>query len=328
MKNRTDVIESKKFSGYVNNIKDNIKRRYSHYKISKLRLIYKEGLEAEDSADFNLAIRKYLECLEMEPDNLKCLRRLANLYSNLEEHPNALELFYKIANLNPNEETLFRLGEEFYKQNKYKKAIQCLRKSLYYKRRYLNSHLLLSTIYAKADNSDKTEQYLTNVIKIDPHHKACLEELIRFYYKRERYRESLSILSRYTSQYAEDTSIKIIKSDLYIKTGRYSKALKILSQAISTDERFLSFIKDMQYKKINPTEKEKEFLNRITSIKNQKLVSFESNLQDFYNEKELIPPNPKDAFDLSILYLLIGNQKKSLKYLLFARQLNEEKKYS
>ena len=84
----------------------------------------------------------------------------------------------------------------------------------------------------------------------------------------------------------------------------------------------------MQYKKINPTAKEKDFINRIIAIKNEKLVSFENNLQNYYNEKESIHPNPKDAYDLSILYLLIGNQKKSLKYLFFARQLNEENKYS
>ncbi len=328
MKDRSDVIDSKNLSGYVSNIKDNIKRRYTHYKISKLREVYKEGLESEEAADYKKAIRKYLECLEMEPDNLKCLRRLANLYSNLEEHKNALELFFKITNLNPNEETFFQLGSELYKQNKFKKAIQCLKKSLYYKRRFINSHVLLASIYARANNSDKTEQYLSNVIKIDPNHKACLEELIKFYYKKERYRDSFKVLSQYSAQYAEDSSIKLIKSDLYIKTGRYSKALKILSQTISTDDRFLSFIKEMQYKKINPTAREKEFINRITAIKNRRLIRFESNLQDYYNEKECIQPNPKDAFDLSILYLLMGNQKKSLKYLLFARQLNEENKYS
>jgi tetratricopeptide (TPR) repeat protein len=328
MKDRLEVTDSKNLSGYVNTMKDNIKRRYNHYKISKLRESYREGLLFEECADYKQAIRKYLECLDMEPGNLKTLRRLANLYSNLDEHVNALDLYSKIVKLNPDEETYFQLAQEFYKQNRFKKAIKCLTKSLYYKKRFINSHILLATIYAKADNVDKTEQYLTNVIKIDPHHKASLEELLKFYYKQGRYRDSLKILTKYNSQYAEDSSIKIIKSDLYIKTGRYAQALKILSQVTTSDDRFNNFTKEMQYKKINPTAREKEFINRITAIKNKKLVSFESNLQDYYNGKDCILPNPKEAYDLSILYLLIGNQKKSLKYLLFARQLNEESKYS
>ncbi len=327
MKDRLEVTDSKNLSGYVSNMKDNIKRRYSHYKISKLRESYREGLLFEESADYRQAIRKYLECLDMEPGNLKTLKRLADLYSNLDEHASALDLYSKIAKLNPNEETYFQLAQEFYKQNRFKKAIKCLTKSLYYKKRFINSHILLAAIYAKADNIDKTEQYLTNAIKIDPHHKASLEELLKFYYKQGRYRDSLKILTKYNSQYAEDSFIKIIKSDLYIKTGRYAQALKILSQVTTSDNRFNNFTKEMQYKKINPTAREKEFINRITAIKNKKLVSFESNLQDYYNGKECIQPNPKEAYDLSILYLLIGNQKKSLKYLLFARQLNEESKY-
>jgi tetratricopeptide (TPR) repeat protein len=328
MKDRSEVIDSKNISGYVSSMKDSIKRRYNHYKINKLRELYREGLLFEESSDFQKAIRKYLECLDMEPENLKTLRRLASLYSNLEESKSALEIFLKITKINPNEETFFELAQELLKQNRFKKAIEYLKKSLYYKKRFINSHILLASIYARAGNADKTEQYLSNVIKIEPHHKACLEELVKFYYKQGRYRDSLKMLREYSSQYAEDASIKLIKSDLYIKTGRYTKALKVINQTVSSSDRFYNFIKEMQYKKINPTAIEKDFLNRITTIKNKKLVSFESNLQDFYNEKECIPPNSKDAFDLSVLYLLIGNQKKSLKYLLFARQLNEESKYS
>ena len=328
MKDRLEVIESRNLSGYVSSMKDNIKRKYTHFKIKKFRESYRDGLQFEENAEYEKAIQCYLECLEMETDNIKCLYRLANLYSNLEENSKALEFFYKITKLNPNEETYFHLGQEFYKQNRFKKAIQCLKKSLYYKRRFLFSHILLASIYAKADNVDKTEQYLSNVIKIYPHHKASLEELIKFYYKQRRYRDAIKTLSIYNSLYTEDSSIKLIKSDILIKTGRYSKALKIVSEATSMDDRFNSFIKEMQYKKINPTAKEKDFINRIITIKNKKLVSFENNLQNYYNEKDSIQPNPKDAYDLSILYLLMGNQKKSLKYLFFARQINEENKYS
>ena len=89
MKEKTDVIDSKNLSGYVNNFKDTIKRKYSHYKMNKVRESYRDGLRAEEMADFKKAIQKYNACLEMEPGNLKCLRRLANLYSNLEEHPKA-----------------------------------------------------------------------------------------------------------------------------------------------------------------------------------------------------------------------------------------------
>jgi len=328
MKEKTDVIDSKNLSGYVNNFKDNIKRRYSHYKMNRMRESYRDGLRAEEMADFKKAIQKYNACLEMEPGNLKCLRRLANLYSNLEEHTKALELFLKIAKSNPNEETYFQVGQELYKQNRLKKSIQFLKKSLYYNKRYINSHILLASVYAKADNIDKTEQYLSNAIKIDPNHKTSLEELIKFYYRQKRYRDSLRLMQQYNSLYAENTSMKLLRSEVYAKVGSYAKSLKLIYQVTSSDDRFQNFIKEIQYKKNNSTAREKEFANRITEIKNKKLVSFKSNLQNYYNDKEATLLDPKDAYDLSILYLMLGNQKKALKYLLFARQINEEKKYS
>jgi tetratricopeptide (TPR) repeat protein len=328
MKERLEDKHSKDSSSYVSNIKDNIKRRYSNYKMNKFREQYRDGLKFEENAEYKKAIRNYLACLEMEPRNLKCMSRLANLYSNLEENSKSLELFSKLVKLHPNEETYFQLGQELYRQNYIKKAIQSLKNSLYYNKRFINSHILLASLYIKANNTDKTEQYLSNALKINPNHKTCLEELMMCYYRQGRYRDSLRIMNQYTSLYAEDTSLKLLKSDLYTKIGSYTKSLKLLYQTTSSDDRFLAFSKEMQYRRINPTAREKEFINRITAIKNKKLVSFKSKLQDYYNEVSNISPNPKDAYDLSILYLLIGNQKKALKYLVFARQLNEEKKYS
>lgn len=121
MKDRLEVIESRNLSGYVSSMKDNIKRKYTHFKIKKFRESYRDGLQFEENAEYEKAIQCYLECLEMETDNIKCLYRLANLYSNLEENSKALEFFYKITKLNPNEETYFHLGQEFYKQNRFKK---------------------------------------------------------------------------------------------------------------------------------------------------------------------------------------------------------------
>lgn len=327
MKEKSDYIDSKKISGYVSNIKNSLKRKLAHYKVNKTRETYRDGLKFEEQAEFEKAIHNYKICLEAEPQNLKYLRRLANLYSSLEENSKALTLFLEITKIHPSDETFFQLGQELYKQNHLKKSIEYLKKSLRYNKRYIQSHLLLASVYSKAGNIDKIEQYLTNVLKLDPNHKPSLDALMRFYYKQNRFRDSFNILNQYTSIYAEDFNLKLFKVDLYTKVGRYSKALKILYQITSFDDRFKSFTKEMELKKENPTVREKEFLNRIATIKNQKLVSFKTKAQTYYNDKAGNTPNPKDAFDLSILYLLIGNQKNTLKYLIFARQLNEEKKY-
>lgn len=328
MKEKIDSIDSKNLSGYVSNLKDNIKRRYSHYKMNKLREQYREGLQLEAMAEYQKAIQKYNACLEIDPRNLKCLRRLGNLYSNLEENSKSIEIFSKIAKLYPDEVTYFHLGQEFYKQNRLKKAIQFLKKSLYYNKRFINSHILLASVYAKADNVDKTEQYLSNALKIDPNHKTSLEELIKFYFRQKRYRDSRNLMNQYSSLYAEDSTMKLLKAELYAKTGSYAKSLKLMYQATASDDRFQKLINEIQNKKANPTALEKEFTNRITELKNQKLVNFKRTLQNYNSDRETFFIDPKEAFDLSILYLMLGNQKKALKYLLFARQLNEEKKYS
>ncbi|MBK8397818.1 MAG: hypothetical protein IPL26_21595 [Leptospiraceae bacterium] len=327
MKEKLGHLESKKISGYVRNIKNNLKRKFTHYKVNKTRELYRDGLRFEEQAEYPEAIHNYKACIQAEPQNIKYLRRLANLYSSLEENTKALTLFLEIVKILPNEETFFQLGQEFFRQNKYKKSIEYLKKSLQYNKRYISSHLLLATVYSKVGNVDKTEQYLTNALKLDPNHKTSLEELMKFYYKQNRFRDSLQLMNQYTSIYAEDSKIKLLKVDLYMKTGSYTNALKILYIVTSSNESFSSFINEMELRKNNPTPREKEFINRITTIKNQKLVSFKMKLQNYYNERSVSVPNPKDSFDLSFLYLLLGNQKKALKYLLFARQLNEEKKY-
>lgn len=327
MINRSDALTSSNFSGYVNTIKENVKRKFSHYKMNKLRQIYRDGLTYEENADYSKAIDCYIECLKIDPDYLKCLKRLSKLYSNLEEHNKAIQAFQKIAKINPNEESFFELGQEYYKQNRFKKAILYLKKSLYYQRRYIQSHRLLASIYAKADNRDKTEQYLSNVIKIDPNHKGSMEELIKLYFKQERFRDSLNLLDKYKEVYVEDASIKLLKSDILVKMGKYKKALNLINDYTSEEERFHSFIKEMQYKKINPTLKEKHFLKNLIQIKNEKKKTLESNLKNYQAGDETKFPDPRDSYDLAVLYLLLGNEKKAMKYLFFARQLNEEKKY-
>lgn len=328
MKERLQNKHLKDRSGYVTGIKNSIQKRYSNYKMSKVREYYRDGLEFEEAAEYKKAIHNYLACLEIEPRNVRFLRRLANLYSNLEENTKSLELFSKIVKLYPNEESYFNLGQEFYKQNRLKKTIKCLKNSLYYNKRFIKSHILLANLFSKVGNTDKTEQYLSNVLRIDPNHKSSLEELMKCYYKQGRYRDALSIMKQYNSIYIEDTSQKLLESDILTKMGNYAQALKLLHQTTSSEIQFNGFIKEMQFRRMNPTVLEKDFLNRIADIKNKKIVTFKNNLQDYYKEVEGVYPNPKDAFDLSILYLLLGNHKKALKYLLFARQLNEERKYS
>ncbi|HMV44449.1 MAG TPA: hypothetical protein PK079_06190 [Leptospiraceae bacterium] len=327
MKNRSDTMTPSNFSGYVNTIKENVKRKYSHYKVNKVRQHYRDGLSFEDNAEYSKAIESYLECLKLDPDYIKCLKRLAKLYSNLEEHSNAIQTYTKIAKLQPNEENFFELGQEYYKQNRFKKAILCLKKSLYYKRRFIQSHRLLASIYARVENRDKTEQYLSNVIKIDPNHKGSMEELIKLYFIQGRYRDSLNLLEKYKEVYVEDSNIKFLKSDIYVKMGKYSKALNIAYESLIEEEGFQSFIEDMQYKKVNPTLKEKDFLRKIVLIKNEKKKLLEENLKSYQSGDETKFPDPKISYDLALLYLLLGNQKKAMKYLFFARQLNEERKY-
>lgn len=318
-----------KISLTLGNIKTKIQDSYFKYKSNRSIHLYNEAIHSEEKGDLEKSVKLYRKLLADEPEHIHAMEKLARVYSALNERGKAIRLFTTLTEHLPNEETFYLLGAEHFKQNRMKKAIKSLIQSLYYNKRYINSHLLLASVFERIGLTDKVEQYLSNAVKIDPTHRTALSELLHFYYYKERYRDALTVAEKYMKSYPDDLKISLLHAEILAHAGHYAKSLKELILLSEENTSFTDFIYKMdEFARVNPTARTREFLSRIARVKEERLLDFKSNLMNYYNNPdETDPPLPREALDLSFLFLFEGNNKKALTYLWLAKQLNNESKF-
>lgn len=296
-----------------------------NYSMSNAKKLYNQGILAEESGDLEAAIKFYESSIDLNPEFVKSFQNLGSVYSKLGDKDKAIDFFQKAILISPTEETYYNLSVEYYKMNNLEGAIHNLKKSLECNKRYVNSHLLLAYAYEKSGREDKTEIYLTNVIRIDPKNKTALRGLLLFYYERDRLDESLDLINRYISFYPNDGKFTILKSDILSRKGSYTESVAMLTELTKTNSKFTSFTDKLDELKSNESIPEKEYFRNLEAKTKNKIREFKTKLElSKENPDDFSPPNPQDAVDLSLMYLFNGDPEKAMKYLVYAKKINSE----
>lgn len=231
--------------------------------------------------------------------------------------------FYKAITMEPSEKKFYNIALEYYIQGKYKKAIEFSKKALKVKTSYLDAHLLLANTYSKLGKNDKTELYLTNALKIEPNNTNVIRGLIYFYYHKKRYRDCMQALERYLSLKPEDYKIQLLKFNVLLSLGYYKKAYYLISQITPKYEVFTKFIKIVSEKKV------KDSFFRDMEIKIEaKTEEFHEKVKNYQEYPDEFPmPSMEESLEISFLYLFNGDSKNAMKYLIYAKKLQEERDF-
>jgi tetratricopeptide (TPR) repeat protein len=286
--------------------------------------LYNDAVRLEKSGKPNEAKEKYSRILELDPNFHLAYQNLGAITAKEGNHKQAIDYFSRAIKIVPDYKNYYNIGVSFYRLEEHEKAISFLKQALHYEKRFVLGHLLLAQIYQILENDEKTEIYLTNVIKIDPNHKSALGGLAMYYYERNRYPESLRMLERYLLLYPGNSQLKLIQSEVLAKQGNFKASANMLVEMTKTDAGFTNFNQTLASAWQEEDEIGKKSLERIQGTAKKKLKEFQTKLElSRENPDEFSPPEPQEALDLSLLYLFNGNPEKAMQYLVFAQKMKE-----
>ena len=219
---------------------------------------------------FEKAIDLYLECLELDPNNIIYLGALANAYfqngdGDIEQ---AIKCYLGCLELNPDNVAIWMsLGISYYKLDRYRDAIQWLSKSveLYPNISQICWYPLGSSYYMIGKHKEASE-YLTKALELDSDNIESLKSknmleikqkiralgldsnnaegwgLLGFsYYNLGKYADAIQYLTRAIELNTNDTEIlsEILRGlgSSYAMLGKYKEAIEYLSKCLKFNPR-------------------------------------------------------------------------------------------
>lgn len=291
---------------------------------SEIQNAFNEAVRLERAGETKKAMDLYAKILKEDPKFAFAAQNLGVLHSKEGNYKEAGQCFSLAYKYQPTVKNCYNLAATFYKMEEYEKSISFLKQALHLEKKFLAAHLLLAQIYQKLGNDPKTEIYLTNVLKMEPDHKSALGGLAMFYYERNRFPESLKMIEKYLVLYPGNVQLKVIQSEILAKQGNFKASAGLLSSLVKEEKGFTKFNESLGKYWQDEEPIVRESLERIQGKAKKKLKEFQTKLElSKENPDEFSPPEPQEAFDLSLLYLFNGNPEKAMQYLVFAQKMKE-----
>lgn len=202
---------------YTGNPEDKkLKRPINYNRVSENTAegLYLAGEFHEKRRGYDTAMKKYIACLEREPDHIRAKTRIAELYCRRAEYDKALKyaaealensiydpdanyiygvISRQTGSLTDAKETLgwaarsmkyrsnayCQMAEIFIYEKKFDMALQYAQKALDFNKYNIKVYEVLSVIYRKTGNKGKAEEILTGLLEIDPlNHTARFEKYL------------------------------------------------------------------------------------------------------------------------------------------------------
>jgi tetratricopeptide (TPR) repeat protein len=189
---------------------------------------------------FDLAASEYEIILKNaahdDPSNTDVFMYLGQLYYAQGKYPKAIEQFLKVLNVDPGNTTAFNLlGSVYADSNDHPKAIELFRKVL--KIDPENSEALNSLGYTYAQDGvhlDEAIRMVRQAIEIDPANGAYYDSLGWALYKKGRYARALEALQKATD-YIEDEALYDHIGDVYKALKKYPLACQYWRKSLDLD---------------------------------------------------------------------------------------------
>ena len=124
-------------------------------------LLYQQACSAEYKEDYNTAIQKLTEALNIAPNDVMIYTKLAGVYSEMGEFEKALEAYQKVSELKPADGYIYvSVGSIYENQGEYKKALDAYLKVMEMCPEYLYNYLNIANVqYQLGDYKAAIENY-------------------------------------------------------------------------------------------------------------------------------------------------------------------------
>ncbi len=303
---------------------------FLYYDESSLEQLYLSADRYHKARDYDLALAKYLECLEKEPHHIRAMTRVAEIYCRQAKYEKALTyarqalkyVMYDpddnyvygvisryLGNLVDAKETLgwaarsmkyrsaayCQMAEIHLMEKSFELAEEYIRRSLDYNKYNIKAYQVKATIYRLSNQSEKAIKVLNKLLEIDPlNHPARFEQ-----YLLNSNQENLkNFKSMIRNELPYETYLEIAM--YYVNLELEEDALRVLEVApeyptIKYWQAYLSRDKNIQ--------KSREYLNQATSLSPYLVFPFrEESIPVFKWAKESLPNAWKAKYYLGLIY--------------------------
>jgi tetratricopeptide (TPR) repeat protein len=202
---------------YADDPKSDLLKRplnFREYDESSLEGLYQNAEHEEKARNYDTALDKYLECLKREPQHMRALSRVAELYYRRAEYQTALEYARKaldFAMYDPDANYIYgvisrrmgeltdaketfgwaarsmkyrsaaygQLGEIYLWEGNRERALEFLRRALDYDAHNIKTQQVLSTAYRVFGQRDRAREVVSTILQADPlNHLARFEQYL------------------------------------------------------------------------------------------------------------------------------------------------------
>jgi len=169
------------------------------------------GDELIRSGEFNKALEKYKEALEMEPENPECNYKVGVGNYLLGNYSKALNYFQKAVDLDPSHyKALNNLGYLYEKEDKFKKATRYYERAIKANPDYFKARYNLGRVLYNQGQVDKAEKVVRELVELKPGYDRgfyllglILETQEDFTEAAQAYKEALKLSSNANTNAAE-----------------------------------------------------------------------------------------------------------------------------
>jgi tetratricopeptide (TPR) repeat protein len=313
---------------------------FRNYEENTLEGLYQNAEREEKGRNYELALQKYLECLKREPQHMRALTRVAELYCRRAEYAKALEYARKaldyvmydpdanyiygviarrMGDLVDAKETMSwaarsmkyrsgancQLGEIYLMEGKPARALEFLKRSLEYDAHNIKALEVLGTAYRLLGQPDKARETLNRILDIDP-----LAHLARFeQYLLEPGPQKLNeFKSLIRNELPHETYLEIAMH--YVSLGLADDALRLLE--VAPEQATIRYWQAYLLREKSP-ERSSETLKQAAALSPYLVFpSREESIPVFQWADKALPGDWKAKYYLGLIYWGLRRQEDAL----------------
>lgn len=302
---------------------------------------YLGTLYAAQSNRTDQAVEAFKEVLERDPDDVKALASLAQLYLDNKQYPEALKVLLKIEHLAPHDIPIkLRIGLIYYEMKEFDQAIDRFNKALQLNPQNDRVSYYLGLLEAQRKNYQRALEHFKSVPPSSELYKESLVRLSFVYQELGRNAEGIHYLEGALKQRKDLPELYELLGTLYSKQGEYAKAIAVTEQGLKRfpDQERLLFSKGVLLDKHGQFEKSVETMRKVLELNPQNAsamnyigysyadrgIKLQEALELLTKANQIKPDDGYILDSLAWAYYKLGNYQQALQLLQKADKLSPE----
>lgn len=196
--------------------------------------LFYEATLALKIQNFDVALKAFQTLLELDPENVRILQTLGDIYLQKKNYEKALEIFNQLKQANPNDlPSQIRVGLLYYELKEVDKAIE---EFLSVQKRFPKSdrmNYFLGLLYLEKKQMDLAQDYLALVDMDSSLYGEALRRRIFIYKEQGRFQDAFLLLGKLPDKVQRTPEMYSLRASLYAVSRDDKKAIELLNEGLS-----------------------------------------------------------------------------------------------